>query len=66
MREADLPGALDRNNGKKPNVKTPANDNKNADAKDAEPKKEDYQLIRAVDLLTGLSLYENGRAEATK
>ena len=56
LRESDLRGALDRNNGKKP-----ANDNKK-EGEDEEESDEiqDYQLLRAVDLLKGLSLYEFG------
>ncbi|MCB1591649.1 MAG: S41 family peptidase [Alphaproteobacteria bacterium] len=62
IREEDLHGALDKNNAKnndknnektdeKP-VKGPANDNQ-------EPEEmQDYQLMRAFDLLSGLSLYK--------
>ena len=58
MREADLPGALDKDKNK------PANDNKkdkkDKDAKDESKDEEvgDYQLLRALDLLKGLSLYQ--------
>ena len=62
LRESDLRGALDRNNGKKP-----ANDNKKEDGEDAESDEiQDYQLLRAVDLLTGLSLYQYGQKTGTK
>lgn len=69
MRESDLPGALDKENAKD----SAANDNKKKKSKKNEKKKkdksaakkekqedapEDYQLMRALDLLKGLSLYE--------
>jgi len=75
MREADLPGALDKENAKKPvndNKKdkkkdkkgqkdSSSKDNKSKDVtKDGEAKEKpsDYQLLRALDLLKGLSLYQ--------
>lgn len=67
VKESDLRGAL-KNNDK------PANDNnEDADGDDGEDEKEervDYQLERAVDLLSGLSLYggslqSGGLAEAS-
>lgn len=63
LRESDLRGALDRNNGKKP-----ANDNKKKEDEADEESDEiqDYQLLRAVDLLTGLSLYKYGQQTGTK
>ena len=62
LRESDLRGALDRNNGKKP-----ANDNKKEDEADEKSDEiQDYQLLRAVDLLTGLSLYQYGQQTGTK
>jgi len=62
LRESDLRGALDRNKGKKP-----ANDNKKEDEEDEESDEiQDYQLLRAVDLLTGLSLYQYGQQTGTK
>lgn len=53
LREADLRGALDKDNGKKNDKKKAANDNE----QEEEEKPQDYQLTRAIDLLTGLSLY---------
>ncbi len=86
LREADLHGALDKENAKKSeqdkkkdetikspvpsslnedenSTNSPANDNKNPkDSKNAdkegEEEAEDYQLARALDLLSGLSLYK--------
>jgi len=55
LRESDLRGALDNDNG---------DDKKGADAKgeDGEEKEPiDYQLDRAIDLLNGLSLYNPAR-----
>ncbi len=65
LREADLPGALKNDNKKadKPkDKKKSANDNNDKGAaangdKDGEEKPVDYQLTRALDLLSGLSLY---------
>ncbi len=60
LREADLLGALDNGNE---NDNKPANDNKDdgSDGVKEDEKEEekplDYQLTRALDLLTGLSLY---------
>ena len=58
IRESDLRGALDRSEAKN----EAANDNKDKDSKDKDDnkdkKKNDYQLMRAVDLLKGLSLYQ--------
>jgi len=52
--EADYRGALDKDESKaKPKA---ANDNKD-DADKEDDKPQDYQLIRALDLLNGLSLY---------
>lgn len=53
VRENDLRGALD----KRDEQTTPANDN-SEDAKDEDGKPVDYQLLRAKDLLNGLSLYK--------
>jgi carboxyl-terminal processing protease len=56
IKESDLHGALD--NDKKKTTKDKAKDDKDAKSKDATDKKvDDYQLMRAVDLLRGLSLY---------
>lgn len=55
LKEADLRGALDKK-------KKPANDNKQVAEKDKGTDSEepiDYQLLRALDLLNGLSLYES-------
>jgi len=63
LREADLRGALDKQE------KKPANDNqKDAGKKDNkdEEKKEDYQLTRAFDLLSALSLYAPSKAASQK
>ncbi len=64
MHESDLRGALDKdkNKEKEKAKKDAANDNKteDKDAKEGEEEKEkpvDYQLSRALDLLSGLSLY---------
>ena len=48
VRESDLRGALDNDKGK-----DAANDNQ-----ELEEEPQDYQLMRAIDLLSGLSLYE--------
>lgn len=49
-----------------PDAEKPASEDKNADAgktgskkDDKDKKKEDYQLIRAIDLLQGITLYKN-------
>ena len=56
IKESDLHGALD--NDKKKTTKDKAKNDKDAKSKDATDKKvDDYQLMRAVDLLRGLSLY---------
>ncbi len=70
MRESDLRGALDKEENK-----DPANDNKknksskkDGSSKDKDGKdekkdeKKDYQLLRALDLLKGLSLYQQTTA----
>ena len=72
LREANLKGALDKD-------KQPANDNEAEDSAEdetsdaAEDKKEDeneeeeivdYQLLRALDLLYGLTLYEGSTVKA--
>lgn len=53
IRENDLRGALD----KKAKTKQPANDNDEV-AEDEEETPIDYQLLRAKDLINGLSLYK--------
>ncbi len=57
IRESDLVGALDRSKAKK----EVANDNKKGGKKDSnkeDAKHNDYQLMRAIDLLKGLNLYQ--------
>lgn len=63
LRESDLRGALDKDNTKK--KKPAANDNKKED-ENAEDEVQDYQLMRAVDLLTGLSLYKNPKTASSQ
>ena len=63
LRESDLRGALENGNKKKdetPDDSAVANDNKDTTKEKDTDKDEtplDYQLTRALDLLTGLSLY---------
>jgi carboxyl-terminal processing protease len=73
LREEDLKGALDRKDKpKKEEVVTPpappAKDPKKSDKQDESADKKDeatdYQLMRALDLLNGLSLYKGGMEEA--
>ncbi len=72
LRESDLPGALENENGEKDKksskIKKPANDNKKdgkeKDEDDEKPK--DYQLIRAIDLIHGLSLYRDQKINMAK
>ena len=59
IRESDLRGSLDKEDKKKKKIEA-ANDNEKEDDK----KLKDYQLIRAVDLLTGLSLYAENKSLA--
>ena len=69
VRESDLKGALDKSQEEKPPVPAPSNDNKDpdsdADEGDVEDSEEaaeaieDYQLSRALDLLSGLKLYRD-------
>ncbi len=63
MREADLRGALDRDRKDNSRVK-PSNDNEKDDEEKTEEKPQDYQLLRALDLLNGLSLYGDSSMEA--
>lgn len=61
LRESDLRGALDKNTQVDPKKSKPeaANDNeKNEEEKD---EIQDYQLIRALDLLAGLALYKDAK-----
>ena len=66
LKESDLPGALDNDKKKDNKDKDTANDNdnkkdnKDEEASGDEEKPVDYQLSRALDLLSGLSLYGSG------
>lgn len=62
FRESDYHGALD-NDKKKDKA---ANDNKKDKDKKDDDKPKDYQLIRALDLLNGLSLYNEADSIPTK
>lgn len=64
IRESDLKGALDNDkNTAKSKEKAPANDNgKPSDDEAEKDENQDYQLLRALDLLTGLSLYQESAA----
>ncbi len=65
LRESDLRGALDKDNASSDKKKKDAaNDNKKDD--DTEEEVQDYQLMRGVDLLTGLSLYKNAKAASSQ
>lgn len=66
VKEADLKGALDKKKQEK--KAEPANDNKDAkgkdkDGEDEEEEIQDYQLSRALDLLSGLNLYRDSKPE---
>ncbi len=64
LRESDLRGALDKDTQKDPkkNKQNAANDNKKKGKEDAEKEEiQDYQLIRALDLLAGLALYQDAK-----
>ncbi|MEG3619860.1 S41 family peptidase [Magnetovibrio sp. PR-2] len=56
-RERDLRGALDKENGKKADEEAKANGK--AKTEEEEEKPVDYQLIRALDLIHGIKLYES-------
>lgn len=58
-KESDLRGALDANKAKK---ETANNDDEVKDDSEESESEKDYQLSRAIDLLEGLSLYENNLA----
>ena len=55
-READLRGALDKENN---NIETKKLDEKNLDADKETTVSEDYQLNRAIDLIRSINVYEN-------
>ncbi len=54
MRESDLPGALDK---KEKSEKDPKDTKKEDEGEEEKP--QDYQLMRALDLINGLSLYRD-------
>ena len=65
-REENLKGALDKK-------EEPANDNENQEGEDQKDEEEeakeeikDYQLLRALDLLNGLTLYKGGKQAETQ
>ncbi|MGB0719694.1 MAG: S41 family peptidase [Bdellovibrionales bacterium] len=71
LRESDLKGALDNNKNNKKDDKPDTiaeavNDNKkDGDTEKAEDEEvQDYQLSRALDLLSGLTLYKSGQSAA--
>jgi len=53
-KESDLEGALDKSDGKNGD-----DEQENSHANLSDEAKEDYQLLRAIDLLRGVSLYNN-------
>lgn len=64
IRESDLRGALDKNKQVDPkkSKKKAANDNeKEGEEKEEKEEIQDYQLIRALDLLAGLALYKEAK-----
>lgn len=65
LRESDLRGALDKNtqqDPKRPKTKA-ANDNEKQESDEEEQEEvQDYQLIRALDLLAGLALYTQSKS----
>lgn len=69
LREADLPGALDKDKHKIP-AQPPINDNKPDPDKDKDGnavnagEDQDYQLLRGLDLLNGLSLYNGANSSS--
>ena len=67
LREENLKGALDKKvSNDNENPEATANDSDDQDGEEAEEKEnDDYQLLRALDLLNGLSLYKNS-TEAKK
>jgi carboxyl-terminal processing protease len=66
-READLRGALENDNGeqeKKPGARN--DDQVSRDGGDGQKKVVDYQLVRALDLVRGLSLFSERMAASRK
>lgn len=64
VKEADLKGALDKKKEeKKPEASNDNKDEKNADEEDEKQEIQDYQLSRALDLLSGLTLYRDSKPE---
>lgn len=67
LRESDLRGALDKKTEKKLDKKAVDKAAKDAldgkDGEDEDEKPQDYQLSRALDLLSGLSLYKGSAME---
>lgn len=66
LTEANLPGAISSQEGKKANETDPTGKNGvNGVAKPEDDKKEDYQLNRALDILTGISVYKQSLEETS-
>lgn len=66
-REGDLRGALKNNDDKKSKKLSINPDEKTDEKKDEEQEEEqDYQLIRAIDLLRGITMYEDRLQQAQK
>lgn len=63
IHEADLRGALTNNDQKKPANDNEKEDKDDKDSDEEDKAKNDYQLLRALDLLTGLSLYKEPQAK---
>ena len=63
IRESDLHGALSASEGKKANDNNKKNSDKTDDSKEDKEVIKDYQLMRAIDLLRGLSLYNKPHLE---
>ena len=69
VKESDLRGALinegkDDKKSEKAKDGEAANDNEDAEAEDEKP--QDYQLARALDLISGLSLYNQSANKAAQ
>ncbi len=68
LSEANLPGAISSQEGKKANETDPAAKQGTNSAEKIEKdkdKKEDYQLNRALDILTAISVYKQGNEDTT-